>query len=245
MKIFNKISIFHKEKGQVSDFVKVLLVMVAVVLVLMIVPYFQLNSVVTATSYLTDRGYVVLAASEYSTINAKLDALKVSADAATVAAQLAVVNAQLAVTAAENAVTAAETAADKVDLFNSAETFMFPESTASYVLFASSANNTFGAWAEIKDNNLVTLSSKFALNAGYIADVYLYDLTIADTLWMIVVSYGVAKTTLFRMMFNSEYMDLAQIKSRRIPAGETIYYRMMANAAPTEYVSVGFRYFYE
>jgi len=47
------------------------------------------------------------------------------------------------------------------------------------------------------------------------------------------------------LMFNSNYMDITQIKSRRVPAGETIYYRIMANTAPTEYMSVGLRYIYE
>ena len=73
----------------------------------------------------------------------------------------------------------------------------------------------------------------------------MYQVTLNDSQWLIEIAYGVNKTSLARIMFNTDYMDIAQIKSRRIPAGSTIYYRVMCDAAPTEYMSVGFRYFYE
>lgn len=182
---------------------------------------------------------------QFDIINAKLDAIKVAAEAATSNASLAVVAAQLAATNAASAVVAAQSAATKVDLFNSAETYMFPDNVAKYCLFASGANNTFGAWTEIKDNLDASLSANFTTKAGYIADIYLYAITKANTFWMIELAYGSDKTSIGRIMFESEYMDIAQIKSRKIPAGETIYYRMMANTPPTEYVCVGLRYFFE
>lgn len=192
-------------------------------------------SVGAATDYLEDRDYVVFTPAEWALV----------AKEATAAA--AVANADAAVTAAELAATEAQGAAEKVDLFNTAEVFLFPNDTDYWVLLAASAGaGDWSAWAEIADNTAVTLSSKFAANAGYISDIYIYQVTApADTTHIVEIAYGASKVSLTRIMFNSDSMHLAQIKSRRIPAGTTIYYRIMTTAAPTEYVSIGFRYFYE
>ena len=186
-----------------------------------------------AVDRLTSRGYIVLAAGEYELLNSKLDSIATKAEAAA--------------EAAADAVTAAELAAAKVDLFNTADTFLFPADTDYYVLLtADAASGEFSSWAEIVDNNAVTLSSKFADNAGYISDIYIYQVTApADTTNIVEIAYGESKTSLTRIMFNSDNLNIAQIKSRLIPAGETIYYRIMTDTAPTEYVSIGFRYFYE
>jgi len=221
-----------------------ILIISLVIIVLLALPMVLPMNISTAISLLEKNSYIVLASGEYELI-----AKEATAAAAAVKAELAVTTAESAVDAAEAAAEAAVTAAAKVDLFNSAEVFLFPDATSKYVLFASGDNNTWGDWAEIKDNLGVALSDNFTSKAGYISDVYLYDLTIADVLWNIEIAYAdnisATKTSITRFMFNSEYMDLAQIKSRRVPEGKKLYYRMMCNTAPTEYVSVGFRYFFE
>ena len=219
------------QSGQTNPLMLLLIAVLAVMIVLVVIEGVNVLNEDIAESTLTGKGYVVLSAGEYTSISDKLDAIKIDAEAA--------------VANAEAAVVAAQAAVELVELFNSAERYVFPDSTARYVLFASSDNDTFGAWAEIQDNTATTLSSKFAANAGYIIDLYLYDLTRADTMWLIEIAYGATKTNVARVMFNSDYMNIAKIRSTRIPAGETIYYRMMANCAPTEYLSVGFRYIFE
>jgi len=215
------------------------IVVVAIFVPTFIVPIMQssvaTSSVEAATSYLENRGYVVFTAAQYALL------------AKEATAYAAVQNANAAVIAAQSAVVAAETASEKVDLFNTADTFLFPADTDYYVLLTASAGaGNWTDWAEIVDNNAVTLSSLFAANAGYISDIYIYQVTApADTTHIVEIAYGANKTSLTRIMFNGDNLNLAQIKSRRIPAGETVYYRIMTNTAPTEYVSIGFRYFYE
>jgi len=215
------------------------IVAVAIFMPTFIVPIMQssvaTSSVEAATSYLENRGYVVFTAAQYALL------------AKEATAYAAVQNANAAVIAAQSAVVAAETASEKVDLFNTADTFLFPADTDYYVLLTASAGaGNWTDWAEIVDNNAVTLSSLFAANAGYISDIYIYQVTApADTTHIVEIAYGANKTSLTRIMFNGDNLNLAQIKSRRIPAGETVYYRIMTNTAPTEYVSIGFRYFYE
>jgi len=215
------------------------IVVVAIFVPTFIVPIMQssvaTSSVEAATSYLENRGYVVFTAAQYALL------------AKEATAYAAVQNANTAVIAAQAAVGAAETASEKVDLFNTADTFLFPADTDYWVLLTASAGaGNWTDWAEIVDNNAVTLSSLFAANAGYISDIYIYQVTApADTTHIVEIAYGANKTSLTRIMFNGDNLNLAQIKSRRIPAGETVYYRIMTNTAPTEYVSIGFRYFYE
>jgi len=217
---------------------KVLIGFIGVLIILLCIPIaMDLRnpiSVSAATDYLEDRDYVVFSAADFALV------------AKEATAYAAVQNANAAVLAAQYAAGNASIAATKVDLFNSAEVFVFPNTTDAYVLFAAEGTaNTFSNWTEIQDNNLVTLSSKFAANAGYIADLYMYQVTLNDSQWLVEIAYGDNKTSLARIMFNTDYMDIAQIKSRKIPAGATIYYRVMCDAAPTEYMSIGFRYFYE
>ncbi len=156
--------------------------------------------------------------------------------------------ARLAIIKAELAVIKAELAAAKVELFNSAEIFLFPEATNRWSLIGANASaNNFDGWIEIKDNTGAALSSNFTAKPGYIEDIYLYaaSSTNASQLWIIELAYGDNKTNIGRLMIAPLDVNAAQIKSRRIPAGEKIYYRAMSNLAPIEYLSVGFRYFYE
>ncbi len=212
----------------VSLLTAVIVLAIAVPLVITIVNQANTDHCV---DLLGDRGYVVLAAGEYNTIGTKLDNIKTSADAAVVNAQEAVVAAQIA--------------AAKVDLFNSAEVFLFPASTNMTITLVAGNTNLFGAWTEIADANAVTLSSRFASAAGYISDMHIYDHSAVDKLYLVEIAYGASKSTLGRIMYHTSFIEMAPIKSRRIPAGETIYYRMMCSGANNANAKVGFRYFYE
>jgi hypothetical protein len=210
-----------------------IIIFILVILLASFLPIMSSGNVEAAKATLLSRGYVVLAASEYSDLMTLLGSIDTKAD--------------LAVTAAQAAVVTAQTAADKVDLFNTADNFLFPADTDYWVLLTADAvAGSWSTWTEIEDNNSVTLSSLFAADAGYISDIYVYQVTApADTTHIVEIAYGASKVSLTRIMFNSDNLHLAQIKSRRIPASETVYYRIMTNAAPTEYVSIGFRYFFE
>jgi len=221
-----------KARGQ-ANVVLLIGFLIVVILVVSMLPVVSTLNVASATTMLENRGYVVLSSLEYTNLMNLLGSVDTKADAA--------------VAAAEEAVVAAQTAADKVDLFNTADTFLFPADTDYWVLLtADAAAGSFSTWTEIEDNNSVTLSSLFADDSGYISDIYVYQVSApADTTHIVEIAYGVSKVSLTRIMFNGDNLNLAQIKSRRIPAGETIYYRIMTNTAPTEYVSIGFRYFFE
>jgi hypothetical protein len=223
------------KRGQVAVIVMVaVLFMVAIA----IVPIISSLNNESAMSKLTGDGYVVLASGEYATLIDKLNAIGTKADAAVIAAQNAVVSAQAAVVAAE-------TAATKVDLFNSAEVFLFPSITNATVTLVAGDTNAWGSWTEIVDSNAVTLSSKFASSPGYISDMYIYGHSAVDKLYCLEIAYGASKITLGRVMYHTSFIEMAPIKSRLVPEGETVYYRMMCSGANGATAKVGFRYFYE
>ncbi len=228
-----------KTGGQVRSIVFIpIITVLAAILVLTFLPIIGGANVSAAISNLESKGYVVLTSAEYNTLNTKLDNIKISADAA-------VINANAAVIAANNAVTAAQIAAAKVDLFNSAEVFLFPNTTNVTITLTAGNTNVWSNWVEVVDSTNITLSSKFSIASGYINDMYIYDHSAVDKLYCIELSYGVAKTTLGRMMWHTSFKDAVQIKSRRVPSGETIYYRMMCSGVNGSTAKVGFRYFYE
>jgi hypothetical protein len=221
---------FRNGKGQTevkTIFLTILIFILATTIVISgVLPYVTEQTVEASISKLESKGYVVLSAGEYALI----------AKEATASA---------AVTNAELAVIAAQTAAAKVDLFNCAEVFLFPNVTNITVTLTAGNTNVWSDWAEVTDSTAVTLSSKFATAAGYINDMYIYDHSAVDKVYCVELSYGVAHTTLGRMMWHTSYKDTVQIKSRRVPAGETIYYRMMCSGANGATAKVGFRYFFE
>jgi hypothetical protein len=223
----------RNSNGQIEIITSILFtVIILCVLVLGVAPILMSGSSISAAiTRLENNEYVVLSSAEYNTIINKID--------------LAATTALAAVNAAQAAVTAAETAADKVDLFNSAEVFLFPSVTNITVTFTAGNTNTWSSWAEIVDSNALTLSSKFAAKSGYINDIYIYDHSAVDKVYCIELSYGATNTTLGRLMWHTSYKDAIQIKTRRVPAGETIYYRMMCSGANGSTDKVGFRYFFE
>ncbi len=177
----------------------------------------------SAVSTLEGRGYTVLSPNDYATLNSKLDAIKVSADAAVVAAQLA---------------------AAKVDLFNSSESFVYPENTNRFcILTANATANAFGAWTEITDNTSVTLSSKFAASSGYLGEITLRNFSAPNVQYIVEISYNNGANVVGRQKVYADWTYVLLVKSRQIPVGATLKYRLMCSTGgATCYMDV--RYFY-
>lgn len=208
---------------------------VVVVFVAMVAPLvFSMVGMVNSqqcVSIMEKQGYVVLAAGEYTTLNNKIDALKVSADAA-------VVN-------AEAAALAAQTTLDILLLHNENEVFLYPDAATKTVTFTAGAGvDTWGTWAEITDSGATTLSSKFVANDGYLVEIMTHDYSIADKIFMIEISYGAAKTVVGRTKVRSDWTYVQALRSVEIPTGETIYYRMQSETANATLLA-DFRYYYE
>ena len=109
--------------------------------------------------------------------------------------------------------------------------FFFPEdSNETITITAGGAINTFGAWAEIVDNNAVTFSSKIASNIGHISMIGVEDVSVTDKIYMLEIAYGDAKTvvTRHRILVGVGKVTSCQTRVRplKIPAGETVYYRL-------------------
>ena len=223
--------------------------------VVLIVGYFapmmeSTMSVGAATNYLENRGYVVFSAAEYDLLakEATAQAAAANAEAAVIAAEAAADAAETAASNAADARVAAQEAAAKVDLFNSAEVYLFPDVTDITCTLTAGTTNDWSAWTEVADSTAVTLSSKFAAAAGYIGDIHTYTYSDEVDTYVIELAYGADKDILGRIRFyapTKTAVDLTSIKTRRVPAGETVYYRMMSSGATGATVMVGFRYFYE
>lgn len=114
---------------------------------------------------------------------------------------------------------------------------IFPEDTDEVVLVtAGAANNGFGAWAELVDNNAVTLSSKFADDPGHIVAILVEDSSLKDVRYLMELSYGDDNIVICRTRFMKVNTKLnvghqARVRSLHISGGETIYYRLKCETA--------------
>ena len=129
-------------------------------------------------------------------------------------------------------------------------THIFPEDTDETIAFAAGGvNNTFGAWAEVKDNNNVTLSSKVATQSAHISSLLVEHSSLRDKVYLIELSYGISKTIISKHRFLSgdspflPAVQQARVRAAHVPAGETIYYRMKCETAAAT-CQVSFRYHY-
>jgi hypothetical protein len=126
----------------------------------------------------------------------------------------------------------------------------FPEGTNEFItLTAGATADTFGAWAEVVDNNAVTLSSKFAASKGFIHALTTEDYSVANVRYMLELSWGDAKTVIARTRVKSSQVGITpfvyylDIKSAEIPAGETVYYRLKCETGGAT-IEASFRYHY-
>jgi len=205
--------------------------------VLAVLPFLATSNTANAKSTLENQGYVVLTSGEYANMLAVLNANGIKLDNIKTSADLAVANAIIA------ANTSNETL-NTLLLHNENVVYLFPDDASSNVTFtAGNPANTFGAWAEIVSNNGTTLSSKFAANSGYLTEMVFRDYSAPDKICVFEIAYGGAKTVVGRVKIKSDFTYVLTLKSARIPAGETLYYRMSSTQAG-EIARVDFRYYF-
>lgn len=181
------------------------------------------------------------------------DLVEVQAQVLAVSTQLVSVSEQLSTTSAQVVAVAAQLTAlsGAIELGQHYESFLFPETSGEFITFtAGGAIDTFGNWAEIVDNNAVTLSSRFT-EQGAFSGVLIEDLSVKDKRYVLEVGYGdgtVAGTdVVMRHRFlsgNVKLLDAIQqvvIHSIIVPVGATIYYRMMCEQANAT-CEISFRY---
>lgn len=129
-------------------------------------------------------------------------------------------------------IAAMKTIIDDLNIDVAHESFLFPEDSNETVTFtAGGTPNTFGAWAEIVDNNSVTLSSKLASNDGHLSSLDVEDASASGKVYVCEIAYGSSKTVVSRHRWIIGTGKQTERKGRfrplKIPAGELIYYRMM------------------
>jgi len=113
----------------------------------------------------------------------------------------------------------------------------FPEDSDETVTFtAGGVANTFGAWAEIVDNNAVTFSSKLTTCDGHISAFLIENTSVKDKIYIFEIAYGAAKTVVVRGRVLSATVLLSTVQQGRrralsVLAGETVYYRMKCETA--------------
>lgn len=123
---------------------------------------------------------------------------------------------------------------------------VFPEDSNEVVTFtAGGGNNTFGAWAEVVDNNAVALASKFT-SSGHITGLLVEYTDTDDNVYVVEIAYGDAKVPIVTIRFRSgtKFIGLVQpscFVSIDIPVGEALYYRMKCETGGAV-AEVHFRY---
>lgn len=133
-------------------------------------------------------------------------------------------------------------------------TYIFPEDSDETITFtAGGTDNAFGDWAEIKDDQNVTLSSKAATEDMYISSLIIEETSLKDVIYLVEIGYGdgtVGGTTVVGSHRfaapDTKFVDIIQqirVRPLKIPAGETIYYRLKCETADAT-SKVSFRYHY-
>ena len=122
--------------------------------------------------------------------------------------------------------------------------YLFPEaSDVTVTLTAGLVANVYGAWAEIVDSGATTLSSKFAAQSGFLSEVMVSDFSVANEITLLEIAYGTPKVTVGRAAVRSDWTWVIELLSEVIPAGETVYYRAMAETGGATMLA-RFRYYY-
>lgn len=127
---------------------------------------------------------------------------------------------------------------------------IFPGDTdLTCTLTALAAANTFSSWAEIEDDTGGTplkLSALFASYDGHITSMLIENVSQANTVYILEISYGSDKTIITQMRFAGgtkfQSPDAVQrLWAPPIPVGETVYYRMKTATSVADTCDVHFR----
>ncbi len=221
-----------RQKGQAGLLVIFSLFIVAI-LVVAVLPVIGALNLASARTMVENTGNVILTIGEYNTLNAKLDALKVSADVAVV-----------------NAVIAANTSNVTLNtllLHNENEVFLWPEAvTANCTFEAGNPANTYKTWSHIEDNSGNHFSDNFSLRDGYLVEImtHTYSANATDKLYIIELATDAAGVNVIgRVKLRSDWTYVLALRSERIIASDVIYYRMKSEVAVAK-LNADFRYYY-
>ncbi len=128
-------------------------------------------------------------------------------------------------------------------------TYIFPTATdLTCTLTAHADANTWSAWAEVVDSGATALSSIFGSADGHVSSMVAHSANQDDTDYMVELAYGAAKTHLSAWRIHSQTGKLSssgQSKCRgaHVPAGETVYARVMCATAGAKTLLVHFRHY--
>lgn len=135
-------------------------------------------------------------------------------------------------------------------LDNAHTTIIFPETTGLTCTVTAHANvNEWGAWVELADSGVDTLTSKFASKAGHIVAILVESTESAGQIWEVQLSYGESRINCGSMRFVSASVGFVpatqqiRVRAGHIPAGETIYGRLMCDKAGEETATIHVRYY--
>ena len=112
------------------------------------------------------------------------------------------------------------------------DTKLFPEdSNETVTVTAGGVANTFSAWTELVDNNAVSFSSKIADQDGHISNILLEAVSATDKIYILELSCCDDNTIITRARWIVNLANIgtscaANVRSVKIPAGETVYYRL-------------------
>jgi len=128
-------------------------------------------------------------------------------------------------------------------------TAIFPDTTAyTCILTAHATAHTFTEWAEIVDSDdpANSLSDVFASYPGHITAMLVEEASVASALFMVEIAYGASYTIVSRSRVLTETNKLptgqiGRFRGALIPAGETVYYRVMSSEATAPTITVHFR----
>jgi len=127
-------------------------------------------------------------------------------------------------------------------------TKIFPSDTnLTCTLTALATANAWSAWAEITDGT-TKLTSAFATYAGFLTSMVVESLSEIDTIYMLEIAYGDAKTPITSLRFagTTKFQNPSHQERYRgvvMPAGEKVYYRMKSATAVADTALVHFRYY--
>lgn len=125
---------------------------------------------------------------------------------------------------------------------------IFPANTNLTCTFTANATvNTYSSWVEIGDSASTKFSAAFADAKGHVTSMLIEDVSEVNTLYMMQLAYGDAKTLISSVRFAGGTKFQAPDTQSRfwappIPAGETFYYRMKTATSAADTCLVHFRY---
>ena len=124
--------------------------------------------------------------------------------------------------------------------------YIFPEATNETITLTAAGANVWSAWTEVVDNNAVTLSSKFAANAGHLSVMTVETCSVNGQVYMWQLAYGAARTLISpgRIYSGAVPKQETRVYGLVIPAGQRVYYRLMCSQAGPQNLTGHFRYHY-